>query len=471
MVCAELSRARYGHAIAKLDSFYLSDPSIHYLALASYPRKSSRAPMATLLHGSSPSRPSTIVSTSTPLHADETPTDLLLATPPQILKLLTLAAPIIQSLTTFVQLLTWTHPSFFSSLLVLLGWWTLCLFGRYIFLYGLNALVLVYVISTYLTSASSGHAPTHHRHRARPATLTPASYMVLLSSSQILAEHVHTLRTTIVHPLAAHLSFTPVQAGKRAPAYSTAWLAITSYPCYLLVTYLVPTRFIFLAIGSAAILWNAPFFRTLRQALWKSAAVRWVCRILLGIASGGSGLRKEWGRTKSGVGIPGLLGRRKGGQEIDEKPVKVAAEEAEGDDVQLTFTVFENQRWWVGLDWTHALLPGERASWYVLPSALWQSIERVAHSHALAGRTRPSIPPLRPRPSLSRLLRRPTPLRRLAPIRLRALSVRPSGSGSTQNGKSCARPTPRRSRRPSLLRRLRPRSLPRPRPGQSSPSP
>jgi len=30
---------------------------------------------------------------------------------------------------------------------------------------------------------------------------------------------------------------------------------------------------------------------------------------------------------------------------------------------QFAFTVYENQRWWMGLDWTAALLPGERPSW------------------------------------------------------------------------------------------------------------
>lgn len=29
------------------------------------------------------------------------------------------------------------------------------------------------------------------------------------------------------------------------------------------------------------------------------------------------------------------------------------------------FEIYENQRWWMGLDWTHALLPGERPTWYV----------------------------------------------------------------------------------------------------------
>jgi Integral peroxisomal membrane peroxin len=31
--------------------------------------------------------------------------------------------------------------------------------------------------------------------------------------------------------------------------------------------------------------------------------------------------------------------------------------------LRFTFTVYENQRWWMGLDWTAALLPGERPSW------------------------------------------------------------------------------------------------------------
>ena len=31
--------------------------------------------------------------------------------------------------------------------------------------------------------------------------------------------------------------------------------------------------------------------------------------------------------------------------------------------LRFLFTIHENQRWWMGLDWTHALLPGERSSW------------------------------------------------------------------------------------------------------------
>ncbi|GAA5824266.1 hypothetical protein JCM11251_001587 [Rhodosporidiobolus azoricus] len=363
------------------------------------------------------SLPNALVSSTTPPASEEpSPTDLLLATPPTLLKLFALCAPAVHAGATFVQLLTWTHPNFFGSLLVLLGWWGLCLFGRVVALYGVNAVIFLLIARKYLSSAPRRGAngapavpPSSMRHRARPATLSPAAYAQLINSANILAMHVQSLRSSIIHPLSLHCSFTPLRPSTPAPAYETAWLLITSYPFYLLLTYLVSLRYIFLTLGSVAILWQAPFFTTLRLLVWRSAFVRWTCRLGLSILKGGAGFRKEWSRTKSGLGVPGLIGtqdhaaRRAG--VVEEKTVKkarrsssvgpavspvreqiasvaggetvgavIAAEEdvedlddegetEEGEDVQVQFTVFENQRWWVGLDWTHALLPGERASW------------------------------------------------------------------------------------------------------------
>lgn len=313
---------------------------------------------------------------STTIPADPTPIDVLLQTPPAVLRLLTLASPIIESTLTFVELITWTHPSFFSSLLVLFSWWGICLFGPLVLRYGLPSILLVYVLANYISNISTRNTPVHPpRHHSRPLTLTPSSYAHLLQSSQSLATQIHLLRTGVIYPLTALMSFTPQRAGRAAPVYHTAWFAITSYPVYLLLTWFVPMRMILLAVGSVGILWNAPFFINARSILWQSAAVRWSCRILISLLRGGRGLKKEWSRTKSGVGIPSLLGRLKGSKG-EERPVKARSnssldgiveegkeEIVEGDDVKLQFTVFENQRWWVGLDWTHALLPGERASW------------------------------------------------------------------------------------------------------------
>jgi hypothetical protein len=48
------------------------------------------------------------------------------------------------------------------------------------------------------------------------------------------------------------------------------------------------------------------------------------------------------------------------------------AEEKAGDPIYFRFEVHENQRWWMGLDWTGALLPQERPSWcdsHLLPAS------------------------------------------------------------------------------------------------------
>lgn len=368
---------------------YFSDSSLEFLATPSKRRPTTAISTTTAkVGGAGPA-----VSTSIPQPEEEaTPTDLLLATPPAILRLLTLSAPTIHGLDVLVQVVTWQHPSFFTSLLAVLGWWAICLFGATITRYFLPPLLLGYITIQYIAYASSRTPPPPPRHRSRtstiPPTLTPASYTNLLYSAQSLSTSIHSLRTDVLYPLLSHFSFVvPSSAASssslkakppHSPAYYTSRFLITSFPCYLLVTYFVPLNFIFLVLGSVALLWNAPFFRNSRTILWRSAFVRWVVRIMLALLRGGSGLAKELQRAKKGVGIIGLLGKKESREDrVQGKAVKVGKggdnnvgetengdEDAdEGEDVRLQFTVFENQRWWVGLDWTHALLPGERASW------------------------------------------------------------------------------------------------------------
>jgi hypothetical protein len=101
----------------------------------------------------------------------------------------------------------------------------------------------------------------------------------------------------------------------------------------------------------------------------------------IAVLSGGKGLKTEFSRRQTGLGVAGLLKSAPKSTKISEANVKVKIKSTdsistskevgkqevleEDGDVELQFTVFENQRWWVGLDWTHALLPGERASWCV----------------------------------------------------------------------------------------------------------
>ncbi|GAA6022258.1 hypothetical protein JCM11491_001684 [Sporobolomyces phaffii] len=370
---------------------------------------------------SSPGGPvSALVSSTVPPPSNEpSPTDLLLATPPSLLRLFALAAPAVDLAVHWCDVVTWHDDTFFHSLLVLLAWWAVCLFGHALATYGLNAAVLAFVLARYFSTAARPTSHSHARSSAsvRPPTLTPAAYAHLLASSHRLFAHLDAFRTSVALPLARQFSFVPPPptplGPAPAPAYRTARVAVTSYPVYLAVTYLVPVRYLFLVAGSVAILWHAPFFATLRTVVWQSAAIRWLVRVVASVAlDGGRGFRHEWARTSTGVGIAGLVGktqyhrrrRRSAGGVVEEKVVKTLKlrkaavdptpteptttklettsptsgasattieqeeeggeeeEEAE-EDVVVQFTTFENQRWWVGLDWTHALLPGERASW------------------------------------------------------------------------------------------------------------
>lgn len=357
---------------------YLSDPSLHSLAVSSAAshRSNRSVPPLNLRSAQMASSPVSTtmppVSTSVPAATDAlTPTDLLLSTPPPVLKLLTLTAPLLHSGAILIKLITWQHENGFASLLVLLGWWAVCLLGRVVALYGANLVLVLYIAVQYVAFRRAKSAPQRPR---STTTLTPATYSTLLEDAQFVAAHLAALRAHVVVPVQTHLSFTPFSAGKSPRAFSTAYIALSSYPFYLALTWFLGFKYILLAAGSIVILWEAPFFKALRVLLWRSAAIRWACRITLAILSGGRGLTKEFQRRETGLGVAGLLKSKKKDHKIEEKPVQRKSsarvgelvdskDEDDGGDVQLQLTVFENQRWWVGLDWTHALLPGERASW------------------------------------------------------------------------------------------------------------
>lgn len=113
----------------------------------------------------------------------------------------------------------------------------------------------------------------------------------------------------------------------------TAWLYIP----YLVLTYTVPLRIIIGIFGTLVLSWRAPWAVYLRTTVWGSAYFRWAIYRLWAKLSG----QPLPSPTISTFSLPS-------------QPVNT---------VRFLFTIYENQRWWMGLDWTHALLPSERPSW------------------------------------------------------------------------------------------------------------
>jgi hypothetical protein len=128
---------------------------------------------------------------------------------------------------------------------------------------------------------------------------------------------------------------------------------ILSVP-WVFLTYFVRLRILVGIVGTVVLTWRAPWATRLRHTLQSSAYLRW-------------GYYQLWSRL-SGQPLPPV--RLSPQTQSLSAFAQGGSLKKEGDAVRFLFTVYENQRWWMGLDWTAALLPGERPSWCSAPPAL-----------------------------------------------------------------------------------------------------
>jgi hypothetical protein len=131
-------------------------------------------------------------------------------------------------------------------------------------------------------------------------------------------------------------------------------------------------RHLLLVLGTVALTWCSPWCALIRHSLWQSAFVRRAVRFTWSCLSGQiffgqshSHTVYEHGRLTLGPnGEPVAFDTR-----IEDEVIFAGKNSTDGaqitrhEDVVYQFTILENQRWWMGLDWTAALLPQERPSW------------------------------------------------------------------------------------------------------------
>ncbi|KAJ4468225.1 integral peroxisomal membrane peroxin-domain-containing protein [Lentinula aciculospora] len=114
-----------------------------------------------------------------------------------------------------------------------------------------------------------------------------------------------------------------------------------SYPPYLLLTYYVPLQILVALFGTVAMTWNSPWAHVLRNTLYESAWVRW-CSYYV------------WSK---------LTGQPLPPRNFSYQTLSAVNSVEPGSSLRFLFTIYENQRWWMGLDFSPALLPSERPSW------------------------------------------------------------------------------------------------------------
>ncbi|TEB37554.1 hypothetical protein FA13DRAFT_1752294 [Coprinellus micaceus] len=227
-------------------------------------------------------------------------------------------------------ILNWRSGSLFDGYLLVFGWWAVCLFADAVLRYHLPLAIL---------------ASTVYR-RSRKSTNKQ------IVTEQVLANAVADLAIIpTLLPTAPSLPAIPLRA-----------LAILYAP-YLLLTTFVPLRII-LALRRDPVV--------LRRVVWRSAYVRWTVYTAWAFVSGTPLPPKSISpQTRTLQSVASQSDSTQDGTSTS--PGSGADADAStntASTLRFLFTVYENQRWWMGLDWTAALLPGERPSWCSSPPTL-----------------------------------------------------------------------------------------------------
>ncbi|PWN44890.1 hypothetical protein IE81DRAFT_320864 [Ceraceosorus guamensis] len=413
-------------------------------------------------------------------------TSVLAGVPTPLLRLLVLLSPAITTLALLVRLATWTGgPGTGShSVLLVLAWWGVCLYGYEVLRYAPQLVLLSVIGFAGLRAAVRGEIGAQKK---RTPPVTSSSLNVVLADLSELADFLSTVSGQVVTPFLSLLSW---RSGNSANTRRLATFLIITWPAWLIcfspglwdafnlprvglqlgqrvthasstvasrvwphavrsaiaieaqvssrvsgqaLVYFIKFREAFLAavvyyrlhvrptilhvgenlhlpllapkqgthsvsalallppwplfalslrhalltIGTIALTWCAPWAALIRHALWRSATIRRSVLGLLRILSGEprrafvSGRVAYTGRSssehavggddsKDELSVPSFFAAPRIGSA---KSAKVNLDVTRHEDVEYQFTIFENQRWWVGLDWTAALLPQERPAW------------------------------------------------------------------------------------------------------------
>jgi len=91
--------------------------------------------------------------------APDPTTNLLDSTPPQIVRALGQAEPLVRGLNVLLGLLTWTSDQGWQSFFLVVAWWITCLYGELIVKYAGNFIPVVLIVAWYLFHGA-GVSPT-----------------------------------------------------------------------------------------------------------------------------------------------------------------------------------------------------------------------------------------------------------------------------------------------------------------------
>ncbi|KAF9929567.1 peroxisome- protein [Linnemannia zychae] len=341
-------------------------------------------------NGSSPSsRRNPALAQSSKLQSSQSFTDFFSASTPvpaSVTLLLSYTSPAIHAFHRFLQLLTWTSDRSVKSFLVLFAWWAVCLGTETFIIFGLHGVLILYIGRMWVKSRKAKKVGVDGTTPQSPSTPlsgkfsfassgrsnfihSPVSARHPITTQLEQAETLREIQEILDHWAAWNRTLDRVEAyfdwSDRTRTQLILALVITSYIPWLILTYFVPMRFIMVVVGSVVICWRAPWFGILWAVAMKFQAFSPMLQLIPYWP-----FRPETGssyRVKKKFSVKDIISRAIGQRKKnDVESYKTSTGydiEEDHATMYYKFVLYENQRWWLGLEWTPMMLPNDRAPW------------------------------------------------------------------------------------------------------------
>lgn len=295
---------------------------------------------------------------------------LLVATPPQITRALAYSHPFIRPLNHFVGLLSWTTGDSWESFLLVAVFWAICLYGDVITKFAAPLFVVVGLISAMYVRRFSQLSSTGWTGEKRKSLVKRESESHV-SQHKSLEDIVETLRlftsrcNILLDPFLRMTEFLSTQttatAATTKPALTAlfvrimlitpVWILLSIYPVHV-----ITTKRVVLAVGTTILTWHSQPARVTRTLFWRSKTIRNLCVVV-------TGLDLEGGPPRQVAAVNGKPSNKSKSKTPHEIAASLAVKSGRDAGIRLTFTLYENQRRWLGIGWTSSLLAYERSAW------------------------------------------------------------------------------------------------------------
>lgn len=283
-------------------------------------------------------------------------TDLVASLPAPVLRLLILFGGPIATLRSVLEVLSWKPERRVESYILVGVWWGICLGGKYAFMWLLPPLLFLPLFP--LRRLRLGK-----RNKVHPTPSKPATTETLLLTLGDLHKIYALLPPSPTAPASAmYARFKQLGPLRLVRGLLLLWVA------WIVAGQFLGLPVLLALVGTVVLLLPSPPLAHVVHLLGKSLAVRRLAMFTFLVIFGTPDDRDYTLGSPLGWFKSKWRWSRQPAAAVDFDVVKLPEEEhapadRAGNPIYFRFELFENQRWWMGLDWTSALLPQERPSW------------------------------------------------------------------------------------------------------------